>query len=167
MSSEVWIRGTAWASLALWSGSEWVSSRRTSVDRGSIVAWRLNALGASVFVLHVFLAMQIRHGWSHTAAVQETARQTEVLFGIRDGSGVWLNYLMALLWMADVWRSRSPVSVEARSSRRWLKGFLFFMWFNAAIVFPRGAWRLMGVALLLLVIASWWTTRTASARIPR
>jgi hypothetical protein len=155
MSSEVWIRGTAWAALALWSASEWVSARRASVDRGPILAWRLNALGASVFVLHVFLAMQIRHGWSHESAVRETARQTEALFGIRDGSGVWLNYLMALLWMADVWRSRNPISVGAQTSRRWLKGFLFFMWFNAAIVFPHGLWRLLGIVLLTPVVVSW------------
>lgn len=167
MNPDAWIRGTAWSALALWSASEWFSSRRALAGRGAIVAWRFNALGAAVFALHVFLAMQIRHGWSHDSAVRETARQTESLFGIRDGSGVWLNYLMGLLWVADVLRSRNPVSVGAPTSRRWLKGFLFFMWFNAAIVFPHGAWRLLGIVLLLPVIASWWTTRTASARSPR
>lgn len=112
------------------------------------------------YLLHVVAAFQFVYGWSHTAAVAETARQTEALFGLYWGGGVWFNYLFTALWVGDVlwWR----LAVKSRATRPlwmdiWLHGYMAWMFFNGAIVFPRNAairWTASAIALALLLLAA-------------
>src|SRR5437016_5284995 len=56
----------------------------------------------TLFLAHVICAFSYYHAWSHAAAYRETARQTAELTGWQWGGGLYLNYLVALVWLADV-----------------------------------------------------------------
>src|SRR5262245_38288781 len=101
-------------------------------------AW---TMGCLFFIAHVVCAFGYYHGWSHTAAYVETARQTEELTGFRWGGGLYLNYLFGAIWLLDVvmwWRrADSPKSRPRWLTRLW-QGFFLFMVFNGAVVFGKG-----------------------------
>jgi hypothetical protein len=100
-------------------------------------------------LVHTALAFQVHHQWSHAVAEADTGRQTQVLTGIDWGGGIWLNYLLVTVWIADaLWNLAAPGSYTRRP--RWiayaLHGFLVFMWFNATVVFGSWPMRIVGVA---------------------
>ena len=69
-------------------------------DRGWVrLLW---TVGAVLALVHVLAAFHYVHGWSHTAAVIETARRTREQIGFPVGSGVWFNYAFLLAWGLDV-----------------------------------------------------------------
>src|SRR5436190_357185 len=78
--------------------------------------------------------------------------------GVRWGGGLFLNYLFALGWLADVlWWWLAPVSFARRSPRLtadW-QAFVFFMIFNGAVVFGHGPVRWFG-ALVCTTLAGLW-----------
>jgi hypothetical protein len=146
---------TAWVTLVLWCFGECLRARSQDAQgTAPRIAW---TLGASALVLHLLAAFAIRHHWSHTAAVMETARQTSEVFGIRWGGGVWINYGLALWWGLDV------VAVWCLPTwpHRWVRyerlrlGVFLFLWFNAAVVFAHGPSRLLGIAACTAVAVSW------------
>jgi hypothetical protein len=112
--------------------------------------------------------MQFRHGWSHAAAVAETARQTEARFGMNWGGGVWFNYAMILLWTLDAVCSWAAPTRHDRSRtwRRSVHGSFLFMWFNGAVVFPTGPVRWSGAVACAVVIAAWWWTWNREKDLP-
>jgi len=122
-------------------------------------AW---TLGCAFFLAHVVCAFAYYHAWSHAAAYRETARQSAELTGLRWGGGIYLNYLFAAAWLADVmWWWVAPVSFARRSARltaAW-QGFFFFMVFNGTIVFGNGPVRWLGVQICAGLAAFWWATR--------
>ncbi|MBM3786009.1 MAG: hypothetical protein FJW30_16740 [Acidobacteria bacterium] len=82
-----------------------------------------------IYLIHVALAFTFVYGWSHAAALRETARQTRELFGVDSGAGIYLNYLMTLVWGADcIWNWR------ARAWRVFVHALLAFLFFNASVV---------------------------------
>ena len=130
----------------------------------SASGWRLLwSLGALALAAHLVLAMQLHHGWSHAAAVADTARQTEAKFGVNWGGGVWFNYAMVVLWLVDAaWAWLSPIGRDAaRGWCRSVRGYFLFMWFNGAVVFPTGPVRWFGLMACLAVVWSWWRGRRA------
>ncbi|MCC6540515.1 MAG: hypothetical protein IT162_23405 [Bryobacterales bacterium] len=105
--------------------------------------------GCALFLAHVAAAFHFHHRWSHAAAVAETARQTEALFGVSSGFGLWFNYVFAAVWLADVvWWWGAPERYASRP--RWMSaavhGFMAFMFFNGAVVFASGPTRWLGLA---------------------
>lgn len=113
--------------------------------------------GCVTLWLHVGCAFHFHHGWSHAAAVEDTARQTREAVGIDFGGGVYFNYVMLLVWSADAaWWWASPRTYLAQGIA-WefaIHGFLLFMVVNAAIVFAAGPlrWVTVGACAALLVI---------------
>lgn len=109
--------------------------------------------GSLITLAHTALAFHFHHGWSHAAAVVDTARQTRALTGLNWGGGVWLNYLFALVWLGDAgWRIAGAES-HARRPRWWAiatHAFLAFIWFNATIVF--GSWPMRSVGIAAFVV---------------
>jgi hypothetical protein len=117
--------------------------------------------GCGLFVLHVAAAFQFHHHWSHWAAWESTAAETDAMLGVRFGDGIYFSYVFLVLWMVDVavmwWQTgrepRPPVAAM------WLRGlvhaYLFFIAFNGAIVFESGPSRWGGIAacILLTVLA--------------
>ena len=155
MSTAEWLtRIAAWLAFAMWFIVVMQSPSRGG--RAVSLLW----LGGSVAMfVHVLLAFQYYHQWSHTDAVVETARQTRELTGVNWGGGVWLNYLFSLVWMSDgLWRLVLPLSYAGRPI--WLNqgghAFLAFMWFNATVVFGSPAIQLAGiVAFGWLAVVMW------------
>jgi hypothetical protein len=155
MSTAEWLtRITAWLAFAMWSVVVVQSPFRGG--RAVSLLW----LGGSVAMfVHVSLAFQYYHQWSHTDAVVETARQTKVLTGINWGGGVWLNYLFSIVWMSDaLWRVFRPLTYAARPIwlNRSVHVFLAFMWFNATVVFGSIAIQLAGIGLFVCVAVRFW-----------
>lgn len=116
------------------------------------LAWTFGALAC---VAHIALAMHFQHHWSNAAAYAEIARQTREMIGLNWGGGLYINYLFALVWMADAaWWWIAPYSRAARG--RWLSwlvhGFLAFIIFNATIVFKTGATRWSAVAGCMILL---------------
>jgi hypothetical protein len=108
-------------------------------------------IGCILFLAHVAAAFQYFHGWSHANAYRETARRTAELFGTNWGGGLYFNYVFTLAWAADVvwWWAKGSDGPERRP--RWveitLQAFMFFMAFNATVVFERGIVRWTSVAI--------------------
>ena len=113
------------------------------------------AIGCALYLAHVVAAFQYAYHWSHAIAVQETARQTEALFGLNWGGGIWFNYAFTAIWAADAaWWLIAPKSRAARPN--WLNtvihSYLAWMFVNGAIVFPQGPTRWIAAALAVVLI---------------
>lgn len=142
--SNLLVRGTAWLCFGCYIATliGWECRWRLPLLR---TLW---TLGWLIFAVHLGLAFHLVHHWSHQAAWDATQLQGGY------GDGVYLNYLVGLVWGCDVlWWWMQPGGVAVR--QRWIAwsihGFLFFMWFNAAVIFARN-----GLGLIGLLAFSWW-----------
>ena len=59
-------------------------------------------LGCAGYLMHAISAFHVHYQWSHAIALRETARETAEVVGREAGGGLYLNYLLAGLWLADV-----------------------------------------------------------------
>jgi hypothetical protein len=129
-----WLGKGGWGRLARWC---WT------------LAW-------AAFVVHLAMAFQHVHHWSHEAAVRHTAEVSGF------GEGVYVSDLFALVWTADVaaWWLR-PAWYARRSPwfSRILHSFMLFIVFNATIVFETGLIRWAGVALFVWLALVWMVSR--------
>ena len=135
-------------------------------DRAARICW---TVACAFFLAHVVAAFQIRHHWSHTAALEETARQTQDLFGVVWGGGLYFNYAFTILWIADaVWWWRAGLD-GYRDRAKWVATpvqlFFAFMFFNATIVFGGRFMQWFGVAsMLVLAVVAASRSRHSGAR---
>lgn len=143
---------TVWLSLIAFAAGELAKARRYAG------AWSISATGAILLAVHIVLAMAVRHGWSMTSALETTARQTSDILGVSWGGGVYVNYLFAAVWIAElfVWR-QWPEGYAARPGRiRWpLRAFYFVIIVSAAVIFATGWRRWMGAAIVAVLVSSW------------
>jgi hypothetical protein len=136
----------------------WLAGPVHEAWRGRTLAalrW-LWTIGCGVFLAHVVCAFHFYHGWSHAAALEFTANETDKLLGIRFGEGIFFNYAFTLLWLADVvWMWLVPIAVVGQGSwpRRIIYAYLGFIAFNGAIVFEAGPTRWFSIAACLLLAA--------------
>lgn len=121
--------------------------------RGQAVRWCWT-WACLTYVVHVGLAFQYVHHWSHAAAF-EHVRQ-----GSGFGHGIFVSYLFTLLWCLDVafwWLNPDAYAKRSRGIDRLLHTFMLFIVFNGALVFAAGPVRwvslsgflILGVMLLL------------------
>ncbi len=144
---------TVWLALAAYAIGTALIVRSPSPR--TRVVW---TLGCGFYVAHVLCAFGFFHHWSHTAAYEETARQTRELVGWHWGGGLFVNYLFTLVWLADVlWWWLAPLGHARRSAvaTALLHGFFFFMVFNGTVVFGRGPVRWYGAAICGTVVFLW------------
>lgn len=137
-----------------------------SAFRVARAAWTIGCVG---LLIHVSFAFHYFHAWSHQHAQVETARQTAEVVGVAWGGGLYINYMLMLAWTADaLWWWISPRSWVRRSrtlGALW-RGTLFFIVFNAMVVFKTGPLRWVGLGLTLALGLGWLSfilqrTRTA------
>lgn len=121
-----------------------------------------------IFLLHLAAAFQYFHHWSHDAAYETTARQTEEVIGLNWGGGIFINHFFALVWGLDVaWWWLAPARYLTRP--RWIEwliqGFMAFIAFNATVVFGHGPIRWAGVvgSLILAGALVWRAARRQPA----
>jgi len=135
-------------------------------DRGARIFW---TAACACYLAHVIAAFQFRHHWSHLAALQETARQTQEVFGVNSGVGLYFNYAFTLVWIADVvwwWRAGlDGYRARPRSITVAIQLFFAFMFFNATVVFGSPFMRWFGIAsVLILAVVAASRLRTVRAR---
>ena len=146
---------TIWIALALFAAGELEPGISRSLRPAARI---LFLLGALTCVVHIVLTMSNVHGWSDAAAREATAAQTNAIYGIRWGGGVYVNYVFVAVWIADaLQRLRAPASLARRSRALvWtLRAFYFVIIVNAAVIFATPGRRWMGMALCVLIAAAW------------
>ena len=115
-----------------------------------------NAIGLALCVIHIALAMGSVHGWRQAAAIEATAIQTESVYGLRWGGGVFVNYLFVVVWALEAWwRTRTRAFADSRFARWLLRTFYAVVVFNAAVVFARGSMRMAGLVLVVALVLAW------------
>jgi hypothetical protein len=142
--------GTIWLALAGLVAGEAGKTRYRRTGIEPRWAWPVSCAGLLACVVHILVAMTYRHGWSHQAAVLDTARQTAEVFGVAWGGGVYVNYLFVGLWLVDLLRWRTDPRRHRQQSQwaRWaLRTFYLVIVFNAAVVFAAPDRRLAGAAV--------------------
>lgn len=138
--------------------------------------WRVSrwiwTAGCGWMLLHVACAFHFYHHWSHGAAWQSTADETQRMLGVAFGDGIYASYLFLLAWAADVvwlWTFSSPPRAAAMNAsgvpgastiggqtpiwRLLVHFFLLFIAFNGAIVFEGGPTRWAGIVASLALAA--------------
>jgi hypothetical protein len=148
---------TIWLSLCLFVVGEAGKPRSRHAVTTSW-PWRLWVLGALICIVHMAIALDVRHGWSHRSAVEETARQTAAVYGIEWGGGVYVNYLFVIVWLAESWWwRRDPEGYACQpTALTWtLRAFYLIVIVNAAIVFASPARRIAGAVLVMFLIWVW------------
>ena len=158
-SGELLTRSTVWISIVAYTiGCVMFATARnqTETARWVRLAW---TTGCAALVAHLICAFNFYHGWSQESAYLETARQTDAVVGINWGGGLFINYAVASLWIADVaWWWFAGVSAYRR--RPWMltliwHSFLIFIIFNATVVFKDGLTRWIGLLVSLTLCLSW------------
>lgn len=148
--TDVAVYGAVAGAIVSWAASE--------VARATMVRRAFWSLAAALMLVHSVAAFGAIYGWSHEVAVVATARQTQDLTGFDSGSGIYVNYVFLLIWIADaVWWWQAPAHYAARPG--WLShfvdGFVWFMFLNGAVIFADGWMRAIGGAAVLTVLIAW------------
>lgn len=141
------IYATIWAAVALFVLGEIGRAKENGWGRTA------SAAGLALAIVHTLLAFDVFHHWDHAEALAATAQQTQDVFGVRFGAGVYVNYLFLAVWMIDValWRPH-----DRPSSGVWLlRAFYLLIIFNGAIVFAAGWRRLLGLLLVAVLLTAW------------
>lgn len=152
---ELALRGTIWLGLLAWVAGEWRRSPRRAPATTGRWAWTAGALAA---VTHSALAFHVRYNWSHSAAYADTARQTAAVTGLAWGGGVFVNYAFLAVWTADVlwwWVAPDAFGRRPRLLDGAVRGFLWFMFVNGAVIFADGWVPWLGGAAALAVAVAW------------
>lgn len=150
--------GSIAGAASAWAGAELLRSR---------LLW---SAGAVLMSIHAVAAFAIFYGWSHDAAVAATARQTAELTGLAWGGGVFFNYALLAVWMGDAawwWGAPRGYAARPRAIDAAVRGFVFFMFVNGAVIFADGWMRLLGGLAVGAVSMTWcirWWTPARPAR---
>lgn len=148
---------TIWVAMALFVAGE---TGRTLAPRGSrppAWAWWAFTLGLLLALVHTALSFEIVHNWSNEAAVRATARQTQAVFGVGVGWGVYVNYVFLAVWLADTVSWRMALAQQPRSGAiTWtLRSFYLLIILNATVVFAAVPRSILGGAIVCWLAAVW------------
>lgn len=156
-SGEIITRITIWVAV----GGYVAGAAVFALSRGRNGWARLMFTVACLALLaHVACAYHFYHGWSHDSAYLDTARQTNEVFGLDWGGGLFINYALLTGWVLDVtlwWRA----GLDSYRRRPWVivaawHGFLLFIIFNATVVFKTGVARWAGLFVCVCLCLAWW-----------
>ncbi len=160
-------RLTIWLSLSAYAAGE---AGRAGLLATFGPAWPrvMWTFGCLLYAAHVVAAFSFEHAWSHAAAYENTARQTETIFGLDWGGGLYVNYAFSALWVSEVaWWWLAPARYLNR--RHWMdvtvRSVFLFMIASGAVVFVHGSMRWVGLAIVGALAATWWAgPRSGDAR---
>ena len=126
-------------------------------DRWSTLELLVWTVGCAACWAHIVSAIAAFHQWSHARAIEFTAEETYRVTGIRNGSGIWFNYLFVLLWTLDCYRRlrdrlrlKPPNSPGSTS----VNVFFLFIMFFATVVFGPEPYRYAFVLLSLILLTA-------------
>ena len=160
---------TIWIALILFAAGETGRVFRRPDGSSPPWAWWAFALGLLFALIHTVIAFDVVHNWVHEDAVRSTAMQTEAVFGIAAGWGVYVNYLFFAVWLADSWWWRIERAPYTRPTVvTWtLRVFYMVMIFNGAVVFASGIRRLLGILIVSWLARLWIGVSPAPSALPR
>ena len=140
---------TIWLALALFVVAE--AGKGPLATAGGAARWARPAwiVGALFAIVHAVVALAVRYGWDHEAAVRATAEQSAAFYGFGWRGSIYVNYVFLALWLVAAW-----------SWRHWAwRAFVLTMIVNGAIVFARPGARPFGTVVVLALLWAWWTRR--------
>jgi hypothetical protein len=146
---------TIWTSMVALGLSEWARRGRRAHRR----AWLISAAGLALLVTHIAIAIVHHHGGDHAAAVAETARLTEAVYGVAWGGGVYVNYAFVAAWAAYLWWWRRDPELVIDARRPVVAGLrvvLFVLIVNALVVFASAPTRPLGAVICAVLLWAWW-----------
>jgi hypothetical protein len=147
---------TIWLALVLFVAGETGRAFASRDSRPPVWAWWTFTLGLALALIHTFLSFHIVHQWDHADAVRSTALQTQAMYGVAVGWGVYVNYVFFAVWLADAWWWRASPGARRSPAVTWtLRAFYMIVIFNAAVVFAAGPKRLLGLALVSWLSRAW------------
>ena len=156
-SGELITRVTIWISIAAYVvGTVAFAARGKHADSFVRVTWTIACAALGV---HYLFAFEFFHHWSHQSAYLETARQTEEVFRINWGGGLFINYGVLALWVLDVgWWWLAGLESYRNRPRSLVYAWhavLIFIIFNATVVFKNGLLRGIGIFVTVILLLSW------------
>jgi hypothetical protein len=150
---------TIWAAVLAWLVGEWRRTTPGAPPTHGRAAW---TLGALLSLVHGALAFHVHHGWSHAAALADTAARTAEVAGWPSGLGLFVNYGFLVLWASDAlwwWVWPRSFAARARGLDGAIRAFLWFLFLNGAFVFARSPQRWAGLLAVVGVPAAWYRAR--------
>jgi hypothetical protein len=121
-------------------------------------------VGALLMLVHSAAAFATFYEGRHDVAQLATMHQTRALTGIEFAGGIFVNYLFLAVWMTDAaWWGFAPGSYRTRPRvvSYTIRGFIFFIIVNGAVVFADGWARVVGASAVILVVAAWSLKRSS------
>ena len=168
--SEFLTRLTIWISLlfyVLTLVTFYFSRARRSWDAAARNFW---TIACASLIIHVAFAYHFYHAWSHASAYVETAVQTKEVYGVNWGGGVFINYALMLGWMADValwwWHGLESYRRRPKAFNIAWHAFLFFIFFNATVVFEGGTLRWLGILFTIAAVVALLHRRRMKRKVP-
>lgn len=149
------IRNTVRVSLLFWLWAV-TAMLRTPAEEWTSAARMPWTLAWAAYVVHLYMAFECFHDWSHDHAVAHVQARSGF------GPGIWFSHLFTAAWTADVlWWALAPASYLRRPAwvGRTLHGFLAFITFNGTVVYEEGFARWAGVAMTLWLAWLLWSRR--------
>ena len=137
-------------------------------DRGWKAVRAMWVIGCLLALLHGLAVFGYLMQWSHQVAIEDTILRTRQLLGVGFGGGVYFNYAFWLVWTCDatwwcVWPDR-----YLRRSRSWdflVIGYLWFIAFNATVVFEPGVIRWLGLVATVVMAGTGYRALFARKRL--
>jgi hypothetical protein len=123
------------------------------------------AAGAVLALVHSVAAFITFYDGSHAVARAETMRGTAALTGIEFSGGIYINYLFLAVWLTDAaWWVLRPHAYQQRPRALSfaIRGFIFFIIVNGAVVFADGWARAIGGTAVAVALLGAWHRRCAS-----
>jgi hypothetical protein len=153
-------RATIWTTIIAYAVGAVIFALAYARPRWSVAARLAWTIACASLIAHFISAFHYYHAWSHSSAYLDTARQTNQVFGLNWGGGLFINYGLLTLWLLDVgaWWLHGIDSYRRRSLfliALW-HAFLIFILFNATVVFKQGAVRWIGLIICAGLCLSWW-----------
>ena len=124
------IRNTVRLALIYWSIAAALMLR--SLSSTARLAW---TLGCVAFLVHVAMAFEHAHHWSHV----EAFRHVETVSGY--GEGIFVSYMLTIVWTVDVlwWWLKMRRYLHRQRWVGWMvHGFMVFVIINETVVFENG-----------------------------
>lgn len=146
------LRATIWLSVIAWAATEVLRQAGPHRQHLARTIW---TAGAILLTVHTAIAFQFWHGWSHDVAYEATARQSAALTGVAAGWGLYLNYALVLVWLADAawwWRDARGYATRSRRHEIAIFAFFLFMMINGAVVFATSPMRFVGALAIAVAI---------------
>ena len=114
------------------------------------------SVSVALMFVHVLLAYAISHHWSHQAAMEHAAVETEQTLGFEFAPGLYVNFVFLAVFIVDSvwrWRVKNPHVRKPLNAARGIDSFILFIFLMATLVFEAGPIRLFSAVGFIVIFA--------------